>query len=71
MGNDFLEIVRWEKGLSKDTQLPENRTYAQLKRLGGRMRVVKRTVHEKLGGWVTNEGDDDFVVVESLLPTRT
>ena len=70
MGNDFLEILRREKSLSMDTQLPKNSTYAQLKRLGAGMRVVKRTVQEKLGGWVTNEGDEDFVV-ESLLPTRT
>jgi hypothetical protein len=70
MGKDFFEIVRREKGLSIYVELPEDSTYTQLKRVGGRMQAVKRAVRETLGGWITNGGDDDFIL-ESLLPTRT
>jgi hypothetical protein len=70
MGKDFLEIVGREKGLSVYIELPEDSTYAQLKRAGGRMQSVKRAVREALGGWITNDGDEDFIL-ESLLPTRT
>jgi hypothetical protein len=58
---DFLILVRQEMPLLFSA-LPAECNYARLKqKVGEKKATVKRSVREALGGWVANEGDDEFI----------
>lgn len=65
---DFIFLSRQEMPLSFYT-LPAECDYAGLKqKVGERKAIVKRSAKEALGGWVKNDGDDDFILGD-LEPT--
>jgi hypothetical protein len=63
IADDFMKIIAGGVQPVNTQRASVVRTYADMKqKVGANVRIVKRSVYEALGGWVTNDGDTEFAL---------